>query len=140
MLRFLAQITLSVLSNAIGLIAAALILTGFSLNLSSFVLAVIVFTASTTILSPLIAKIALQNAPYLMGGIALVSTFVGLMVTTILTSGLRIENLSTWFVATFVIWIFSIVGSLLLPLVMFKKILGKHEAAKPTNPTAQLES
>jgi putative membrane protein len=123
MLRILARLVLNVLSNAIGLFMASVLLDGFSIDGLSFIVAVAIFSIVTTILGPLITKIALQSASYLMGGIALVTTFVGLVITTLLTDGINIDGTSTWFVATLVIWVFSLIGSLLLPLILFKKVL-----------------
>ncbi len=128
MVRLLARLTLNLLSNAIGLVAAALLLDGFSIDAASFVVAVVIFTLSTAILGPFIASLALKGASFLMGGIALVTTLVGLIVTTLLSSGISIRGLSTWVVATLVIWIFSILGNVLLPLVLFKKTLEKAKA------------
>jgi len=66
--RLLAQMCLSLLANALALLAASVLLTGFAINGLAFVVAVCIFTASTVILDPLITKIARQNAPYLLGG------------------------------------------------------------------------
>lgn len=123
MLRLLATLVLSVLANAVGLIAAAFLLDGFSIDGAAFVIAVLIFTASTAILGPFITKVALTNAPYLVGGIALVNTLVALVLTTLLSSGISIDGLSTWVLATLIVWVFSVIGNLLLPLVLFKKVL-----------------
>lgn len=125
MIRLLARLTLNVLSNAFGLFAASLLVDGFSINGLSFVLALALFSLSTAVLSPLVMKIALRNAPFLMGGIALVTTFVGLLITTIFSDGISIDGVSAWVISTLVIWLFSIVGNVLLPLVIFKKTLKK---------------
>ncbi len=100
-------------------------LDGFSIGSVAFVVSVAIFTAATAILGPFIAKLALKNANYLMGGIALVNTLVALLLTDIFSSGISIEGLSTWILATLIVWLFSIIGSLLLPLFLFKKTLNK---------------
>lgn len=119
---------MNILSNAVGLAAAAIILDGFSINGTAFVVAVLIFSLSTALLGPFIAKVALQSASYLMGGIALISTLVGLIITNLLSSGISINGLSTWILATLVVWIFAIIGNLLLPLIIFKKTLEKAKA------------
>lgn len=123
MIRLLAQLSLAVLANAVGLLAAAVLLSGFSIDGLSFAIAVVIFSLSTVILGPLVLKIALKNASFLVGGIALVTTFVGLFVTNLLSDGISIHGLNTWIAATVVVWIFSIIGNLVLPLVIFKKTL-----------------
>jgi len=124
MLKFFARTALSLLANALALLVASVLLTGFAINGLAFVVAVFIFTASTTILEPLITKIATQNAPYLLGGIALVTTFVGLLVTTLITDGLRITGIGTWVMATLITWLATVVGSLILPRFLFKEVLG----------------
>ena len=128
--RLLAQMSLSLLANALALVAASILLAGFTINGLAFVVAVCIFTASTVILEPLITKIARQNAPYLLGGIALVTTFVGLLVTTLVTDGLSITGIATWVIATLIIWLATIVASLVLPRFLFKELLGNHRKAK----------
>jgi len=130
MLRLLARLVLALLSNAIGLAIAAWALDDFGINAQSFLIAVLIFSAVTTILGPLVIKIALTNAPYLMGGIALVTTLVGLIITNIVSDGIAISGLSTWIAATVIVWLFSVIGSLVLPLILFKKVLQKAKEAK----------
>lgn len=123
MVRLLVRTLLSLLANAVGLLVASLVLDGFSINGVSFVVAAAFFTIVTAVLGPLIIKLALTNASYLMGGIALVTTFVGLVITDVFTDGLTINGLSTWLGATFIVWVFSVIATVLLPLVLFKKVL-----------------
>ena len=124
--RLLAQTILLLLANALALLAASILLIGFTINAVGFVLAVCIFTASTVLLEPLITKIAREKAPYLLGGIALVTTFVGLLVTTLVTDGLSITGIRTWLFATLVIWLATVVASLVLPRFMFKEVLSNH--------------
>lgn len=125
MLRLLAQMTLGVLANAIGLLAAAALLDDFSVDAPAFVVAVLIFSLATFVLGPLVLKIALTSASFLVGGIALVTTFVGLFVTNLLSDGIALSGLGTWIAATVIVWIFALIGNLVLPLVIFKKTLKK---------------
>ena len=125
MIRLLARFTLSLLSDAVGLAAAAVILDGFSIHGIAFVMAVLIFALSTTLLGPFIAKVALQHASYLMGGIALVTTLVGLILTNIFSDGISIQGFSTWIIATFMVWIFVVLGNIILPLIIFRKTMQK---------------
>jgi putative membrane protein len=130
MSRYLAQTALLLLANALALVMASILLAGFSINGPAFAVAVCIFTASTVILEPLITKTAQRNAPYLLGGIALVTTFVGLLVTTLITNGLSITGIITWVIATLIIWVATVVASLVLPLFLFKEVLGNNGKAK----------
>jgi uncharacterized membrane protein YvlD (DUF360 family) len=111
---------MSLLANALALVVASMFLTGFAITGFGFVVAVCIFTAATVLLEPLITRIAAKNAPYLLGGIALVTTLVGLVITTLFTDGLHIIGVSTWIMATLIIWIAAIVASLVLRRYLFK--------------------
>jgi uncharacterized membrane protein YvlD (DUF360 family) len=133
----LIQAVVTLVANAIGLLAAAYLLDDFEINTSSFVLTVLIFTVATVILGPLIMKIALTNAQFLMGGIALVTTFVGLVIADVLTDGLEIDGVSTWFIATLVIWVASLIAQIVLPFILAKLALTREPGA-PANPAQNL--
>lgn len=121
MIRLLARLTLTILSNAVGLIAASALLDGFNLNGTSFFIALLIFSGLMVILGPLVMSIALKHISALMGGIALVTILISLILTDIFSDGMSISGLSTWVLATLIIWIFSLIGNVLLPLIIFKK-------------------
>lgn len=123
MIRLLASTVIHLLANAVGLAVATVLLSGFSINGVAFVMAVLIFTVVEVVAGPLIMKIALKNLPALVGGIALVTTLVGLIVTDVVSDGLSISGLSTWVVATLIVWLCSLLAGLVLPLVIFKKTL-----------------
>jgi hypothetical protein len=43
----------------------------------------------------------------------------------VLTDGLRISGLTTWVLATVVVWAAALAANLLLPLVIFKRVLAE---------------
>lgn len=130
MIRFLARLALTLLGNAIGLLVAALLLPGFHISPIGFVFSVLFFTGVELLLEPFILSMAIKYIPALRGGIALVTTLVGLLLTTIFTSGLSIDNLTTWLLAPLVIWLAVVVAGIVLPLFLFKKILGEAAARR----------
>lgn len=130
MIRLLARAFLQLLANAVGLLAASLLLSNFSIDPLSFIFVTILFTVIEVIAAPLILKIALSSARVLVGGIALVTTFVGLVLTSIFSDGLHISGVSTWIIATLIIWLCSLLASLILPLFIFKQVLNNQK----TNP------
>jgi hypothetical protein len=95
---------------------------------------IVIFTAARFILAPLIFKLAFRHVRAITGGIALVTTFVGLLVTTWLTDGLTITGFSTWVIATLVVWLFGVIAVLVLPLLIFKKVLAQRAGAGPQVP------
>ncbi len=128
MLRFLAAVVLRLLANAAGLLIAAALLDGFTVTAAAFVAVVVIFTAIEVVLDPLILKISIRYAPALRGGVALVTTFVGLVVTTIVSDGLTISGLSTWVVGTLIVWLGGVLAALILPLFLFKKVREQRQS------------
>lgn len=127
MVRLLVRTLLNLMANALGLIIASVVLDGFSINGLSFVMATLIFTACTVVLGPLITKIALTNLPAIMGGVALVTTFVGLLITAMISDGLTINGLSTWVAATVIVWLAALLAGILLPMFLFKQILENNK-------------
>lgn len=123
MVRMLASTALYLLANAVGLLAAAWLLDGFHLEPLGFVIAVVIFTVAQALFGPFVTKVALQYAPALRGGIALVTTLVSLIITTLVSDGLRIEGLTSWLLAPVLIWAVVLVAAILLPMVLFRKTL-----------------
>ena len=135
MLRFLATTTLTLLANGAGLLVAAVALPGLQVRPLGFVVSVLFFTAVEVLLGPFVLKMAVKYVPALRGGIALVTTFVGLFLTTLFTDGLTISGASTWILAPFIVWVFVLVAAVLLPMVLFKNILsGVKDRRTPTPP------
>ena len=130
MLRLLAAIALHLLANAAGLAIAAALLEGFSVDVKTFVLVVVVFTTVEFVLAPLVTKMSLQYAAALRGGVALVTTLVGLIVTTLVTDGLRIDGLSAWVVGTLIVWLGGVLAALILPLFLFKKVTSERQEGR----------
>lgn len=123
MVRFLISTAVYLVANAIGLLIAALSLSGFSIDAAAFVVAVAIFSLVQSVLKPLITRLALRSVPELMGGIALVTIFVGLFITELIMDGMTIGGLSNWLAATLLVWIASLVASIILPRYVFKKLL-----------------
>lgn len=128
MIRFLARTALTLLGNAIGLLVAAFVLSGFHISPLGFVFSVLFFTGVELLLEPFVLSMAIRYMPALRGGIALVTTLVGLLLTTIFTSGLTIDDLTTWLLAPLVIWLTVVAAGIVLPMFLFKKVLGQAAA------------
>ncbi|MFD0910612.1 MULTISPECIES: hypothetical protein [Ruegeria] len=108
--------------NAIGLLLASLLLTGFSIKPVSFIVVVIVFTLVQVVAEPLILKIGEKNVPALKGGIALVVTFVGLLITDLVAAGLTVGGISNLLAATLLVWLGALIAGVLLPIYVFTEL------------------
>lgn len=129
--RLVATIVLELLANAVGLLIAARMLPGFSINILGFTVVLAIFTAVKFVLGPMITKLSWRYARALSGGLALVTTFVGLLITSLFTDGLVIRGVDTWLFATVLVWVCGVLASLILPLFFFKKVLSNQRNVPP---------
>lgn len=117
------------IANAVGLLLAAALLSGFQIDPLSFIIVVIAFSVIQAVLGPLVTKISLRQLPQLMGGVALVTVFIGLFVTDMLLDGMVIGGIANWLAATLLVWLGSLVATLLIPIYVFKQLAEKKKAA-----------
>ncbi|WP_299664417.1 hypothetical protein [uncultured Ruegeria sp.] len=108
--------------NAIGLLLASLLLAEFAIKPISFIIVVIVFTLVQVVAEPLILKLGEKKAPALKGGIALIVTFVGLLVTDLITAGLTVGGISNLLAATLLVWLGALIASIVLPIYVFTEL------------------
>jgi len=119
-----------VIASAIALVVGALVLDDMALDVDGFVIALLVFTAVGVLAEPLLRQTAFRSSPALLGSSALVATLVSLVVTVIVTDGLRISGATTWVLATVLVWIVALVARLLLPFLIFKRVLAEARSTR----------
>ena len=129
MLRFLISTVAYLVANAVGLLVAVVLLPGFVVDPLSFLIAVAIFSLVQTVLGPLISRIASKSFPQLMGGIALVTIFVGLFITDMLMQGMQVGGIANWLAATLLVWLGSLIASILLPIYVFRQLADKPRSA-----------
>lgn len=129
MIRLLISAAIRLLANAIGLFVAAMVLTDMTIDGVAFIIAVAIFTLVEVITDPLMTKIAVEKAPALRGGVALITTFVGLLITTLVSSGLQISGFTTWLAATVIVWLAALVAGLILPLIFVKNRVEERQGS-----------
>jgi len=110
------------IGNAAGLLLAVLLLPGFKIAPLSIVVVVLVFTVVQVVADPLITKISEKNVPALKGGVALAVTFVGLLITDLIASGLTIGGVSNLLAATLLVWLGAVIAGVLIPMFLFKDL------------------
>jgi len=123
---FLIRAGIFLASAAVGLIAADLILPGFHIEWRSwwgFILAIVIFAVLQSVLAPWLARVTQRNAPALLGGIGIVSTFVALLIVVLIPgAGLTIGTpWWTWLLAPVIVWLFTALATWLLPAIFIKK-------------------
>ncbi|HSM27858.1 MAG TPA: hypothetical protein VK855_07130, partial [Thioalkalivibrio sp.] len=63
MIRLLLQTAATIIANAVGLLVAAMLLTGFTIDPLAFVVVLLVFTGVLILTGPLMTKIAITSVP-----------------------------------------------------------------------------
>jgi len=120
-IRFLLRIAVFLGSSAIGLLVASLLVPGVTLRPLGFLTAVVIFTVAQAILSPFFLKMASRYASAFLGGIGLVSTFVALLLASLLSNGLSIRGIGSWIAATVVVWLVTAVATVVLPVLVLRE-------------------
>lgn len=122
MIRFLVSTAAYLIANAVGLLVAVLLLPGFTVDVLSFVVAVLIFSLIQTVAGPLVTKLSMKHMPQLLGGIALITIFLGLLVTASIMPAMEIGGISNLLAATLLVWLGSLLASILLPIYVFKQL------------------
>ncbi len=107
--KFLLGWLLSLAANAIALIVCWLLLPGFNLSFPiGFIVAVVLFGILSAFFSWLVFKLLRDKGSSVVALTGLVSTFLALLLTSLLTDGLDIESVTAWILGTLIIWLISV--------------------------------
>ncbi|AZG43627.1 phage holin family protein [Gordonia insulae] len=121
MIRILIRTVVYLISAALGILVAGSILDDMNVHAAGFLLAVVIFAAAQLILGPFIVKFVRTNAEAFLGGVGLVSTFVALLLASLLgNDGIEISGVATWIGATVIVWVVTAVGTLFVPYLLAK--------------------
>jgi uncharacterized membrane protein YvlD (DUF360 family) len=128
MIRLLVRLAILLVGNAVGLIVASLVLDGFEIDVTSFIVAVIVFTVAVALMTPFLASVLSRNqsSSAALGGVALIATFVALVIADLLSDGVSISGIGTWLAATVIVWASSLLAMIILPFLGLKKYLDER--------------
>lgn len=127
MKRLLTLILATIVGNAVALVVADVSLRKVSLVISGFLAALVIYTIVSVVGEPIIRSFAKDRAPAIVGLSSLIATVVSLVVTVLVSDGLRISGSLTWVLAPLIVWIVSAI----LRFVIVKALTG--EAAPHRN-------
>ncbi len=114
--RFLLKAAVFLASAIVALSLTSLMLgEDFELKISGLLTATVLFALAQSLLSPLIERQIHKRAPAVVGGVGIISTFVALLITATLTSGLTIDGFGTWAAGTLLVWLITAIGVWVLP-------------------------
>ena len=103
------------------------------LTARGFHTAVVIFTVAEVLLLPFFPEMAYEGERSRREH-RVAASLGALIVTTILSDGLQIEGLTTWVVATLIVWGASLITTLLLPLLVFKSLARRRPPWALTTP------
>jgi uncharacterized membrane protein YvlD (DUF360 family) len=127
MIRFLIRLVVWFAAAFIGIVAADLILSGFSVSgWTSYVVVAAIFAVIQALISPLMNQYTERNAKMFMGGVGIFATLVALILTNLISGALSISGLGTWVAAAIIVWLFGAVAAWILPFFLVKKVVNER--------------
>jgi hypothetical protein len=124
-IRLLVRTGIALVAAAFGLIVADVVLKGVHISVGSFFSAVLIFAITYALMQPFMISQLRRGArgSAALGGVALFSTLIALIVTDLVSNGLRIHGVGDWLAATLLVWLSSLLAGFLLPYFGLKKYL-----------------
>ena len=128
MIRLVVRTIIAVAANAVGLIVAALVLDRMEIDVTSFVVAVVIFTVVFAVLQPFLAVQLRRLGPAALGGVSLIATLVALVITDLVSDGFTISGVTTWVLAALIVWLGALIAAFVLPYLGLKRYLEERRA------------
>lgn len=128
--KFILSAVAHLIANAVGLLLATILLPGFSIGVLGAIIVILVFTVVSVVLLPIVRKISEKQLPELMGGISLIVTLLGLIITELLVSDFTVGGIANLLAATLIVWIGALIAGILVPKYLFPSLAAKTSAAK----------
>jgi len=128
MIRFLIRLVIYFIAAFVGIVAADVILSNFSVSgWITYLWVAAIFAVVQAILSPLIDQLVSRNAAAFSGGVGILSTLAALVITNIASSSLTVSGgIVTWILAALIIWVFGAIAAFVLPFFLVKKVVNER--------------
>ena len=130
MIRLIVRTAIMLAANAVGLIVASLALGGVAINVTGFIVAVVIFTLCLALLTPFLALQLRNRNSSALGGVALIATLVSLIVTDLISDGVTISGIDGWLGGTVIVWGASLLAAFVLPFLGLRKYLETRDAKR----------
>ena len=124
MIRFLIRLVIWFVAAFIGIVAADVFLSGFSVSgWTSYVIVAAIFAIIQSLIAPMMNQYTERNARMFSGGVGIFATLVALIITNLISGALSIDGLATWILAALIVWIFGALAAFILPFFRVKKVV-----------------
>ena len=129
MIRFLIRLVIWFAAAFIGIVAADIFLSGFSVSgWTSYVIVAAIFAIIQSLIAPMMNQYTERNAKMFMGGVGIFSTLIALIVTNLISGALTISGIGTWIAAAIIVWLFGALAAWLLPFFIVKKAVQERRS------------
>lgn len=131
MIRFLIRTAIYFVAAFIAIIVADIVLAGFSVaGWWSYVVVALIYGVVQAVLEPFLHQVMRRSAPMFVGGVGIVSAFVALGVTNLISGALTIDGITTWLAAAVIVWLAGAVAAFILPLIFVKNRVQERRAER----------
>ena len=121
MIRFLIRTAIFFIAAFIAIIVADILLPGFSVSgWWAYVTVALIYGVIQGLMEPFIHQVTKRNAPMFTGGVGIISAFVALGLTNLISGALTIDGITTWILAAVIVWLAGALAAFVLPLIFVK--------------------
>jgi hypothetical protein len=105
----------ALISSAVAFVLADVLLDDFVVSYPlGLILPVVLFTVATVVLTPVVTAMVEKYATWASIAVGLIITFLALLITELFSDRLSIESIGTWILGTGIVWLASIVSTLIV--------------------------
>jgi uncharacterized membrane protein YvlD (DUF360 family) len=131
MIRFLIRTAIYFAAALIAIIVADVVLSGFSVaGPLSYVVVALVYGLLQAVLEPFLHQVMRRSAPVFAGGVGIISAFVALGLTNLISGALTIDGVTTWIAAAVIVWLAGALAAFVLPLIFVKNRAQERRAER----------
>ncbi len=127
MIRFLIRLVVWFAAAFVGIVAADIFLSGFSVSgWTSYVIVAAIFAIIQSLIAPMMNQYTERNARMFSGGVGIFATLIALFVTNLISGALTISGFGTWVLAALIVWLFGALAAFILPFFLVKKVVNER--------------
>ena len=124
--NLLTTIGIHILAACAGLLLSLWWVSGFSLQVPGFIVAVLVVVLAQAALLPLVSRAASRYAPAFAGGTGLIAALLALLIAGLFPGGVSVAGFGDWVLAALILWVCSAAGALVSQRLVLRR--AEHRA------------
>lgn len=124
--RIIGRVVVALATSAVALLVAAAVLDDFHVSTFTFPILVVEFAVILLITRAAVVTLVHRNVHVLSSFVGLIGAFAALLVTDLVSDGLRIVGVTTWIFATLIVWGGMIVADLLFGRRLYRSVTGRE--------------